>query len=106
MRLIINFFSAGFAVFMASYFMPGVKVDNYLTSITIAALFGIGSLVIEGILVTLNFPVTILSLIANAFLILLISTSIKGFFVENFLTAIIFCFVVTVISAILNKIAG
>jgi len=103
-RLVIN----AFVVFVAAYILPGVNVDNFLTALIVAVVMGAVNMFIKPIIVILTLPITIVTLglflfVINAVLILIIDYLIPGFSVNNFLSALLFSLVVSLLGSFLNK---
>lgn len=110
MKLLINLLIGGLAVFVTAYILPGVKVDSFVTAIIVSVILGIVNAILKPILVILTLPINILSLglftfVINAILILLVSSLVPGFFVANFLWALIFSLVLSIVSGFLNTLA-
>lgn len=110
MKLLINLLIGGLAVFVTAYILPGVKVDSFVTAIIVSVILGIVNAILKPILIILTLPINILSLglftfVINAILILLVSVLVPGFFVANFLWALIFSLVLSIVSGFLNTLA-
>lgn len=111
MNLIISAIINGFAVFITAYFLPGVKVDGFITAIIVAIVLGIVNFVVKPVLHLLTLPITILTLglfsfVINALMILLVSALVSGFHVDNFWAALLFSLVLSLVSSLLHFIAG
>lgn len=107
MQLIINLLINGFAVFVASYILQGVHVQNFLTAIIVAIVLGIVNTLIKPILLILTLPFTILTLglftfIINGLMILLTSAVVPGFKVDGLLWAILFSIVLSIVNSFLH----
>lgn len=98
------------AVFVASYIIPGVKIDSAASLLVVSIILGVINTFIKPILVILTIPLTILTLgifllLLNGVLILIVSSIVPGFHVSSFLSAILFSIVVSLVSSLLTKIA-
>ena len=106
MKLFFHWFIAALSILIAAYIVPGVSVT--LTSALIAAVvLGALNLFIRPILLVLTLPITILtlglfSLVINALLVMFASYLVPGFLVADFLTALLFAFVLAVINWVFN----
>ena len=105
MSVLIN----GLAVFITAYILPGVKVDGFLTALLVAVVLAIVNLIVKPIIFILTLPITILTFglftfVVNALIILLVDYLVKGFEVKNFLWALAFSLVLSIVSALLNSI--
>ena len=109
MQILINIVLSGIGVFLASYILPGVRVSDFGTALIVALFLAIVNAVLKPILVFLTLPVTILTLglftfVINALLVLLVARFVDGFGVEGFLWALIFSFVLSFITSVLNTV--
>ncbi len=110
MKLLIYLLINGLAVFITGYILPGVRVGNFLTAMIVAALLGIVNTILKPILIILTLPITLLTLglftfVINAFLVLLVSALVPEFHVAGFGWALIFSFVLSIVSWFLQAIA-
>lgn len=82
------------ALMAVAYLVPGFHVNSFYTALIVALVLGIVNAIIKPIIVILTLPINILTLglftfVINAGLILLVSTVVKGFTVDSFVTALI-----------------
>jgi putative membrane protein len=109
MKIILQWLIVAGAVLITSYIIPGISVSSFYIALIIALVWGIFSFSIKPILHILALPITILtlglfSLVINGFLFWFISTFIKGFRIDSFLSAILGAFVVSFITWFLGMI--
>jgi putative membrane protein len=83
MNLILKLLLNAVAVFVLAEILSGVYVDNYVTSLIVAAVISILNVLVKPILVILTLPVTILTLglfllVVNAIIILLADKLVDG----------------------------
>jgi len=107
MGMIANLIINGLAVYITSYILPGLSVDNFFTALLVSLVLGIVNTFIKPLLFILTLPVTILTLglftfIINALMVYLVATFVPGFHVDNFWSALFFTLVLSVISSILR----
>ncbi len=62
MNTLVSLLLSALAVAIASYLIPGVTVDGYLTAFIVAIVFAIVNITIVPILNTLTLPLNILTL--------------------------------------------
>jgi putative membrane protein len=110
MRLLTYLLVNSIAIMVASYILPGVKVDAITTVLMVAIVLGVINTFIKPIILLLTLPLTLVTLglftfIINALLVLLTSKIVHGFSVQNFLWALLFSLVVSVVSAFLSHLA-
>ncbi len=94
---------------LSAYLVPGITVLNFYTALLLALFWGVMSLIVRPILLLLTLPVTIITFglftfILNALLFWFLSTFIKGFEVEGFVSALLGALVVSLGSSIGNRV--
>ena len=107
MHIVVNLLINGFAVFVTGYLLKGVHINFFFTAIIVSIVLGIVNALIKPILLIFTLPFNILTLglftfIINGFLIILVSKIVPGFYVDGFITAILFSMVLTVVNWFLN----
>lgn len=107
MGFLIKLLLTGVAAVAASYILPGVHIDTFITALILALVLALLNAIVRPILVILTIPVTVMTLglfllVINAIIILLADYLIPGFQVDGFLWAVIFGLVMAVIAAILD----
>ncbi|HEX9980014.1 MAG TPA: phage holin family protein [Flavobacterium sp.] len=95
MKLLFRILVTSALVLLLSYFMRGVVVDSFLTSIIVAVVLGLLNIFIKPVIVLFTLPVTIVTfgvflLVINALMILLCTEIVGGFSVDSFWTALLF----------------
>ena len=103
MQIFINLLLSAVAVFITAHLLPGVHVSNFWTSIIVAVVLGIVNAILKPILFFLTLAITLLTLglfsfIINGLLVLLVSAFVPGFRVDNFLWAILFSIILSVVN--------
>lgn len=105
---LLNLLVSGLAVFVSAYFLPGVKVDSFVTALIVAVVLGLVNAFIKPALVFLTLPVTMLTLglfifVINALLVLLVAAVVPGFQVNGFWYALLFSVVLSFVSWVLHS---
>ena len=108
MRFILEILLTGLAILIASYFIPGVRVDSYFTAVIAGVLLAVVNATIGLILRVLTFPLNILTLglvsfIIGVCMILLVSHLLSGFYVHGFFSAALFAIVLAIIKMIFHR---
>ncbi len=108
MNLIIRLIILIIAVYVASYIIPGIKIDSSQTLIVVSIVLGIINAFVKPVLVLLTFPLTVITLgifllILNGLLVILVGTIVPGFHVGGLFSAILFSIVVSLTSSLLGK---
>lgn len=108
MTMILKLLLNAFVVFLASYILPGVEIESFVTAIIVAIVLGILNVFLKPILVILTLPINILTLglftlVINTLLVLLASSIVPGFVVLSFWWALGFSLIVSIISSFLGN---
>lgn len=111
MNLLIRILLTAVLVLVLSYFLPGVAVNSFTTSIIVAVVLGLLNIFIKPILVLFTLPVTVFTfglflLVINAVIILLCNSIVGGFHVSSFWTALLFSIVLTFCQSIVFSFTG
>lgn len=111
MNFITNILVTSVAVIIVSYLLPGVKVDTFTTALLVALVLAFMNAIVKPILTILTIPITILSLglfliVINGLIIILTDRLIDGFEVRGFWWALLFSFILSIATGILNMIIG
>ncbi|HEY3276796.1 MAG TPA: phage holin family protein [Syntrophorhabdaceae bacterium] len=109
MRLLLRWLIMTVSVIAATYVIPGVAVEGFLTALWVALFLGIVNALVRPVLILVTLPINILTLglftfVINAFLILLASWVVDGFRVSGFWAAMFFSIVLSLINYILSHI--
>lgn len=111
MGFIIKVLVTGLAVWVATYVLDGVHLENNARTIIIVALvLALLNAIVKPILIILTIPVTIVTLglfllVINALMVVWTSNLVDGFKVDGWLTALLFSLIVSVVSSILHFLA-
>ena len=109
MILIAKLFIVALLFLFSAYIIPGIEVLNFYTALLLAFFWGIISLIVRPILLLFTLPITIITFglftfVLNAFLFWFLSTFVKGFEVDSFLSALLGALVISVGSWIGNRV--
>lgn len=109
MNLLANWIISGIAVLVTAYILPGVHVKDFLTALIVALFLGALNATIKPVLLLLTLPINILTLglftlVINAIIIILVTLIVSGFKVDNFLWALLFSLVLSLVNFFLHKI--
>lgn len=111
MGFIVKIIVTGLAVFVADYLLPGVYISSDVkTVIAVAIVLALLNTFVKPILVLLTIPVTLVTLglfllIINALMVIWADKLIAGFQVDGWVSAILFSLIVSIVSAVLNRLA-
>ncbi|NDA62397.1 MAG: phage holin family protein [Chitinophagia bacterium] len=110
-RFIVKTLSTAVAVLVAAYILKGVQVRDVQTALLVALVLGLLNSFIRPILILLTIPFTILTLglfliVINYFIIRITTQLVPGFAVAGWLSALLFSIVVSILSSIIEAIAG
>lgn len=106
MRLLIRILVTAFIVVALANFLPGTHIDNYVTGIWVAIALGLMNVFVKPILVIFTLPATVFTfglflLAINAFIIMLCSSLVSGFYVDGFWWALLFSLLLSFCESIL-----
>ena len=110
MGLIIRILISAVAVWVAAYFIPGVSVSGGAgTYVMVAIVLGFLNAFIKPILTILTIPITVITLglfllVLNVLMVYLTAYLIPSFHVSGFIAALLFSFVVSIITALIDAI--
>ncbi|MGI5826374.1 MAG: phage holin family protein [Patescibacteria group bacterium] len=104
---ILFFIISAVAIALAAYLIPGVMIQNFLSLILVAIVWGIINVLIRPLILLLTLPINILTLglftfVINALLVLLVSAIVPGFKIRDFGSALLFAIVVWLINWFLS----
>jgi putative membrane protein len=110
MQILLRILLNSTAVLVASALIPGVHVRNFLVAALVAITLGVFNAFVRPILVFLTLPVTVITFglfvfVINAALVMLAAYIIPGFGVDGFWWALLFSFVVSLVSSFFNQLA-
>jgi putative membrane protein len=97
------------AILIISYLLPGlIRVDGIWAALVAAFLLGIVNTILRPILIFFTLPITILTLglfllVINGLMLWLVSTVVKGFYVEGFWGAVLGSLLISFVSWILSR---
>ena len=109
MRWIVNLLITALVVYILSKLLvPHVVIDSFSTAIIFALVLAILNAIVKPLLILLTLPLTIITLglfllVINVLIILLADHFVKGINIDGFLWAFIFGLLLSVVSAILQK---
>ena len=111
MKFIIQIIISTLAVLISAYLLPGIHIigNSFLTALVVAVVLSFLNNVIKPIMIILTIPVTIVSLglfllVINAGIILLTSRIVDGFIVDSFWWALLFSFILSIVTGILQSV--
>jgi putative membrane protein len=106
MAFLIRIIVSAIVAFGLSYILKGVHIDQFTTALLLALVLAVLNAIVKPILVILTLPITIITFglflfVINAIIILLAGDLIKGFSVDGFWWALIFSFLLSIITSVL-----
>lgn len=109
MRFIINLLiTAVAAYFLSKVLEPHVTINSFTTAIIFALVLAVLNAIVKPLLILLTLPITIVTLglfllIINIIIIKMADYFVSGFHVEGWLWALIFGFLLSILSTLLQK---
>lgn len=110
-KIIIKWVVLTVAIIITSYLFSGIGVDSLATAFIAAAVLGALNVLLRPIALILTLPVNIISFglftfVINAFMLIITSKLIYGFYVKGFFAAIIGSLFISFVSWAINLFAG
>lgn len=109
MRWIINLLITAVVVYVLSKLLePHVVINSFTTAVIFALVLAILNAIVKPLLIILTLPVTIITLglfllVINIIIIKMADSLVAGIHVDGWLWALIFGFLISVLSSILQK---
>jgi len=108
MNFLLQLLAGGLIVFVASYLLPGVQVDNFFVAVVVALVLGLVNAYIRPLVTLLTLPINILTLGLFTFviigaLVLLVSAIVPGFHVDSFWWALAFAALLWLINSLFSS---
>ncbi len=102
MNFLVSLLISSLAVLIAAYLVPGVVVASFLTSIAVALVLGLLNTLVRPILLLLTLPINILTLglftlVISVIIIYMAAAIVPGFRVDNFLSALLFGLILSLV---------
>jgi putative membrane protein len=111
MRFLIHWLVVAAALWIATYFVPGVRVSSPGALLVAALVLGLVNALVRPILFLVTLPITVITLglfylVVNGLAFGLAAALVPGFTVSSFTSAILGALVVSVVSWILGSLAS
>jgi putative membrane protein len=108
MNFLLKLLLTAAAVVVGAKLIPNVSVDGYGTAVIVALILALLNVTVKPLLIILTIPVTILTLglfllVINVIIIYLTDALIDGFTVHGFIPALLFSFVLTIASWVIES---
>ena len=107
MRLLLHWVISALAVWIVAHIVHGISVDSATAALIAAAVIGLINATLGLMLKILTFPLTILTLglfwfVINAVMLELAAALVRGFYVRNFIAALIGAVMLSLVSSVLH----
>lgn len=107
MRLLLHWILSAIAVWVVAHVVPGIYVSGPTAALIAALVIGLINATLGLLLKILTFPLTILTLglfwfVINALMLELAAALVKGFYVRNFVAALIGAVMLSLVSSVLQ----
>lgn len=107
MNIIIRWVLLTLSVMVVVFILPGVQLDGFLTAFVVAVVLGLINAVLRPIVLILTLPVNILTLglltlVIDAFLVMLAAWIVPGFELASFWWALLFALVLGLVNWMLK----
>jgi putative membrane protein len=107
MKLLVRWLLLAAALLLVAHLSPGVAITSFATALGAALVLGLLNMLVRPLLVLLTLPVTVLTLglflfVINALMFWAAAGLLRGFQVDNFLSALIGSLIYSVASTIID----
>lgn len=107
MQILISIFLNALAVYITAAILPGVHISSIVNTLVVAVVLGLINTFIKPIISIFALPFTILTLglfsfVISGLMVLLVSKIVPGFTVDNFLWAMAFALVLSIVNSFLG----
>ena len=107
MRLLLHWILSALAVWIVAHVVPGISVSGPVAALIAALVIGLINATLGLLLKILTFPLTLLTLglfwfVINALMLELAAAFVRGFYVRNFVAALIGAVVLSLVSSVLQ----
>ena len=107
MRLLLHWVISAVAVWIVAHIVPGIYVTGPMAALIAALVIGLINATLGLLLKILTFPLTILTLglfwfVINAIMLELAAALVNGFYVRNFIAALIGAVMLSLVSSVLQ----
>lgn len=107
MGALLYLITNGLAVYISSYLLKGVHVENYFVAMVVAVILGLANMLLKPIILLFTLPLNILTLglftlVINGFMVILVSRLVPGFSVDSLWWGILFSIVLSFVSSFFN----
>ena len=108
MKFLFNILLQGMLVYVTTSILKGASVGGYTDAVIVAVFLALANTFIKPIITILTIPITILTLglfllVINGFIIIITDELLTGFYVQDFLTAILFSIILSVFNFLFIK---
>jgi putative membrane protein len=106
-RLLLHWIISAVAVWIVAHIVPGIYVTGPVAALIAALVIGLVNATLGVLLKILTFPLTILTLglfwfVINALMLELAAALVNGFYVRNFIAALIGAVMLSLVSSVLQ----
>ena len=107
MNWFVKILISSLAVMLSAWLLPGIQIDDYFTGIAVALVLALLNTFLKPLLVIITLPITVFTLglfllVINALIIMMAGNWISGFVVDGFWWALIFSFVLSFITSLME----
>lgn len=107
MQIVISLLLNALAVYIAAAVLPGIHISSLANTLVVAVVLGLVNAFIKPIISVFALPFTILTLglfsfVISGLMVLIVSKLVPGFTVDNFLWAMAFALVLSIVNSFLG----
>lgn len=111
MNILIKIIISSLAVYLTAWLLPGAGVTDYIAALWVAVVLALLNGFLKPLLVILTIPITVFTLglfllVINAAIIMIGSNLVDGFYVDGFWWALLFSFVLSITTSIMEALGA
>ena len=113
MNILVKIIISSLAVYLTAWLLPdsGVEVTDYIAALWVAIVLALLNGFLKPLLILLTIPITVFTLglfllVINAAIILIGSNLVDGFYVDGFWWALLFSFVLSILTSVMESLGG
>ncbi|HWB94241.1 MAG TPA: phage holin family protein [Puia sp.] len=108
MNFLLRIVITAVVAFALSYILPGIRIESFWIAIKFSLVLAILNFLLKPILVILTLPITLITFglflfVINAIIVWFVGNLINGFHIENFIWALLFSLLLSLLTSILYK---
>ncbi len=107
-QIILKWLLNAIMLLVVAYIVPGFTITSFYSALILVVLLALVNITLKPILLILTLPINILSLglftfVVNGFILWILSTIVKGFYISNIWSAIFAAAIISVFNFLIHR---